>query len=307
MSFLTETEMEKENGAWFEGFQDEELVRDLLDNDSPFFVLPQEMNVQDKSNYEEAAINRLLSTMYSGPRMEDIENALSSVTNWNDPNQSVLQQARISMLERGLSGKIESKYILKIKCCGNGMADDGYKWRKYGQKSIKNSPNPRSYYKCTNPRCSAKKQVERSIEDPETLVVTYEGLHLHFTFPIFEAQPNNQLPQPSTPPIKKQKRAILEAQFPTEETQTNADNIISTDPQQQQDEMTKPQDFGPQGLLEDMVPLMIRNPTSYSNVPSHSSSCSSYLSRSPPASPSSLSWSPNYAPCFDVGINTGIR
>lgn len=28
--------------------------------------------------------------------------------------------------------------------CGTWPADDGYKWRKYGQKSIKNSPNPRS-------------------------------------------------------------------------------------------------------------------------------------------------------------------
>lgn len=47
------------------------------------------------------------------------------------------------MLERGLS-KVEHKYTLKIKSCDNGaMADDGYKWRKYGQKSIKNSPNPR--------------------------------------------------------------------------------------------------------------------------------------------------------------------
>ncbi|TYJ10553.1 hypothetical protein E1A91_A11G215000v1 [Gossypium mustelinum] len=26
--------------------------------------------------------------------------------------------------------------------------DDGYKWRKYGKKSVKNSPNPRNYYKC---------------------------------------------------------------------------------------------------------------------------------------------------------------
>lgn len=36
-----------------------------------------------------------------------------------------------------------NKYSLRIKNCGTVMADDGYKWRKYGQKSIKNSPNPR--------------------------------------------------------------------------------------------------------------------------------------------------------------------
>lgn len=37
----------------------------------------------------------------------------------------------------------EAKYTLRIQTCGNAMADDGYKWRKYGQKSIKNSPYPR--------------------------------------------------------------------------------------------------------------------------------------------------------------------
>ena len=46
------------------------------------------------------------------------------------------------MLEKDLS-KVEHKYTLRIKSCGSGMADDGYKWRKYGQKSIKNSPHPR--------------------------------------------------------------------------------------------------------------------------------------------------------------------
>lgn len=44
-------------------------------------------------------------------------------------------------------GKMENKYTLKIKSCGSaGLADDGYKWRKYGQKTIKNSPNPRSFF-----------------------------------------------------------------------------------------------------------------------------------------------------------------
>lgn len=49
---------------------------------------------------------------------------------------------RIPLLERDL-GKVDSKYTLKIKSFDNAMSDDGYKWRKYGQKSIKNSPNPR--------------------------------------------------------------------------------------------------------------------------------------------------------------------
>ncbi|KAK7399450.1 hypothetical protein VNO78_10632 [Psophocarpus tetragonolobus] len=29
------------------------------------------------------------------------------------------------------------------------VLDDGYKWRKYGQKVVKNTQNPRSYYRCT--------------------------------------------------------------------------------------------------------------------------------------------------------------
>jgi len=37
---------------------------------------------------------------------------------------------------------------------------DGFKWRKYGQKPVKNSPYPRHYYKCTIEGCTAKKHVE---------------------------------------------------------------------------------------------------------------------------------------------------
>ncbi|KAK7284563.1 hypothetical protein RJT34_19310 [Clitoria ternatea] len=57
--------------------------------------------------------------------------------------------------------------------------EDGYRWRKYGQKAVKNSPFPRSYYRCTSASCNVKKRVERSYADPSVVVTTYEGQHTH--------------------------------------------------------------------------------------------------------------------------------
>lgn len=59
--------------------------------------------------------------------------------------------------------------------------EDGYRWRKYGQKAVKNSPFPRSYYRCTSTSssCNVKKRVERSFNDPSIVVTTYEGQHTH--------------------------------------------------------------------------------------------------------------------------------
>ncbi|PNT50571.1 hypothetical protein POPTR_002G193000v4 [Populus trichocarpa] len=57
--------------------------------------------------------------------------------------------------------------------------EDGYRWRKYGQKAVKNSPFPRSYYRCTTASCNVKKRVERSFSDPSVVVTTYEGQHTH--------------------------------------------------------------------------------------------------------------------------------
>lgn len=57
-------------------------------------------------------------------------------------------------------------------------AEDGFNWRKYGQKQVKGSENPRSYYKCTYPNCPMRKKVERSIEGQITEIV-YKGSHTH--------------------------------------------------------------------------------------------------------------------------------
>ncbi|PNX92164.1 WRKY transcription factor [Trifolium pratense] len=75
------------------------------------------------------------------------------------------------------------KRSIKVPAISNKLADippDDYSWRKYGQKPIKGSPHPRGYYKCSSMRgCPARKHVERCLEEPTMLIVTYEGDHNH--------------------------------------------------------------------------------------------------------------------------------
>nr|CAB3464645.1 unnamed protein product [Digitaria exilis] len=64
------------------------------------------------------------------------------------------------------------------------ILDDGYRWRKYGQKAVKNSA---SYYRCTHHTCNVKKQVQRLAKDTSIVVTTYEGVHNHPCEKLMEA------------------------------------------------------------------------------------------------------------------------
>nr|KYP34727.1 putative WRKY transcription factor 51 [Cajanus cajan] len=59
------------------------------------------------------------------------------------------------------------------------IMDDGYKWRKYGKKSVKSNCNLRNYYKCSSGGCIVKKRVERDRDDSSYVITTYEGVHNH--------------------------------------------------------------------------------------------------------------------------------
>eukprot|EP00249_Psilotum_nudum_P018310 c26741_g1_i1 orf=391-1431(+) len=72
----------------------------------------------------------------------------------------------------------EPRYAFKTRS-DTDILDDGYKWRKYGQKAVKNNSHPRSYYRCTYNKCLVKKRVERHGEDPGVVVTTYQGVHNH--------------------------------------------------------------------------------------------------------------------------------
>ncbi|XP_042061519.1 probable WRKY transcription factor 4 [Salvia splendens] len=72
----------------------------------------------------------------------------------------------------------DSKIVLQTRSEVD-LLDDGYKWRKYGQKVVKGNPHPRSYYRCTYAGCNVRKHVERASADPKSVITTYEGKHNH--------------------------------------------------------------------------------------------------------------------------------
>ncbi|KAH1075157.1 hypothetical protein J1N35_027485 [Gossypium stocksii] len=78
------------------------------------------------------------------------------------------------------SRKKQQHRVVKHVTADDGLQSDIWSWRKYGQKPIKGSPYPRSYYRCSSSKgCLARKQVERSCSDPRVFIITYTAEHNH--------------------------------------------------------------------------------------------------------------------------------
>lgn len=87
-----------------------------------------------------------------------------------------------------------------------GPLDDGYSWRKYGQKDILGAKFPRGYYRCTQRMakgCLATKQVQRNDDNPTIFEVIYRGKHTCNQGP-------HQSPTPPPPPPPPEKQETID-------------------------------------------------------------------------------------------------
>ncbi|XP_027901924.1 probable WRKY transcription factor 13 isoform X2 [Vigna unguiculata] len=122
---------------------------------------------------------------------EEVTDCLMSKRMGGDDNHHHLGVSAMKMKKMKARRKVREPRFCFKTMSDVDVLDDGYKWRKYGQKVVKNTQHPRSYYRCTQDNCRVKKRVERLAEDPRMVITTYEGRHVH--------SPSNELEDSQSP------------------------------------------------------------------------------------------------------------
>ncbi|CAI8607654.1 unnamed protein product [Vicia faba] len=102
----------------------------------------------------------------------------------NGSPKSEVQDSEFKQKHVSKKRKTMPKWTEQVKVhlgtASEGSMEDGYSWRKYGQKDILGAKFPRGYYRCTHRNaqgCLATKQVQKSEYDPMIYEITYKGRH----------------------------------------------------------------------------------------------------------------------------------
>ncbi|XP_044498726.1 WRKY transcription factor SUSIBA2-like isoform X2 [Mangifera indica] len=140
-------------------------------------------HVKSFGTFDSSDTPELSSTLASHDDNDD-GGTQGGILHGDDANDNELQYKRRkmenSLLETNLASRAvrEPRVVVQIES-ELDILDDGYRWRKYGQKVVKGNPNPRSYYKCTSAGCLVRKHVERASHNLKCVITTYEGKHNH--------------------------------------------------------------------------------------------------------------------------------
>ncbi|KAF3448624.1 hypothetical protein FNV43_RR09337 [Rhamnella rubrinervis] len=145
-------------------------------------VMPNNITQEYSSEFVANSELDWISLLYGSTKYDDGNLASSS------PSQAQIE----SELAEANPGKSKAKLVARTNKKANippriefhtksatDILDDGYRWRKYGHKSVKNNIHPRSYYRCCHHTCNVKKQIQRLSKDSSIVVTTYEGIHNH--------------------------------------------------------------------------------------------------------------------------------
>ncbi|KAK9165705.1 hypothetical protein Scep_000896 [Stephania cephalantha] len=135
---------------------------------------------EDDSPASTCAIESNLSTLRNPGSSENMDSTRSTSMTISTADTSIKQVKCKSSTSGGKKSRVDVGLRIAFKTKSEvDVMDDGFKWRKYGKKSVKNSPNPRNYYRCSSRGCQVKKRVERDREDSSYVITTYEGVHDH--------------------------------------------------------------------------------------------------------------------------------
>lgn len=177
--------------------EQEALINELIEGMEVARKLKEDLNLPSSVDTRDSLLERILSsydkallilrwnepisesqTMNQATKTSPPESPLSVETNPHaEGGTKDHQQLEHNAKKRKMMPKWTEQVRVKIE---NGVLNDGYSWRKYGQKDILSAKYPRSYYRCSFRKtkgCYATKQVQRSEGDPTIFDITYRGSH----------------------------------------------------------------------------------------------------------------------------------
>ncbi|XP_024367797.1 uncharacterized protein [Physcomitrium patens] len=132
-----------------------------------------EVDLSDASTRDSQGASEV-SSPGSKRKLEGVSADHAGDPNYDGNSPRIRQRVQSSPAGRSPQSRIAIQTRTEVD-----VIDDGYKWRKYGQKPVKNSVHPRNYYKCTTANCPVRKRVERCTDDPSHVLTTYDGTHTH--------------------------------------------------------------------------------------------------------------------------------